>query len=325
MKPQSQITPLLTLALLILGCFSCSLFEGTISVETGSPMQFTRIDLGTAVVGGKVYAIGGFTDQTVPYVEEYDPDSDTWTRKTDMPTARRLFALGVIDGVIYVTGGMDFTDGNNVTYVYSTEKYDPSSDMWSTASDFPMAPPVNSVLGNAFVSGVAMAKQLYVIVYNTEEPGGAATYVYDTLTDAWSPKSSPPRWEYGQTEEITAVACSGRIYVFCCGDLAEYDPSADLWTVRPSAHDERYGGGACALGDRLYAIGGVDDGYLIPGVEVYRTDTDLWARQGWIANPKAFFSSVALDDAVYLLGGSFSNSRDSAEPLDLVERIYMRE
>lgn len=88
---------------------------------------------------------------------------------------------------------------------------------------------------------------------------------------------------------------------FICGDLAGYDPSADLWTVRPSALSERYRGGACALGDRLYAIGGVDDGYLIPGVEVYRTDTNLWARQGWIANPRAFFSSVALDDAVYLL------------------------
>lgn len=112
---------------------------------------------------------------------------------------------------------------------------------------------------------------------------------------------------------------------FICGDLAEYDPSADLWTVRPSALSERYRGGVCALGDRLYAIGGVDDGYLIPGVEVYRTDTNLLARQGWIANPRAFFSSVALDDAVYPPGGSFSSSRYSAEPLDLVERVYMRE
>lgn len=65
---------------------------------------------------------------------------------------------------------------------------------------------------------------------------------------------------------------------FICGDLAEYDPSADLWT-----------------------------------------------RQGWIANPRAFFSSVALGDAVYLLGGSFSTSSHSAEPLDLVERVYMRD
>ena len=112
---------------------------------------------------------------------------------------------------------------------------------------------------------------------------------------------------------------------FICGDLAEYDPSAELSTVRPSALSERYRGGACALGDRLYAIGGGDDGYLIPGVGVYRTDTNLWARQGWIANPRAFFSSVVLDDAVYPPGGSFSTSRHSAEPLALVERVYMRE
>ncbi len=47
------------------------------------------IDLATSVVGGKVYAIGGYQDAMaagLTTVEEYDPSTDSWTTKSDMPT-----------------------------------------------------------------------------------------------------------------------------------------------------------------------------------------------------------------------------------------------
>lgn len=317
--------------LAILGLCSCTFFESRVSVERQSSMQFPRIDLGTAVVNGRIYAIGGYTDQTVPYVEEYNTDTDTWTRKADMPTPRRCFAIGVIDDLIYVTGGMDFTDPNNLTYVVSTEIYDPSSNIWTSGSDFPMATPVNSLFGNAIISGVAALNKLYVIVYNSEEPDGCATYMYDPGTDLWSTKTAPyglGSWEDTFTwgEEFTTVMYNDRIYMFSCGDLAEYDPEADFWNRKPSAWGTRYHGAVNVLGDRIYAIYGIDStGNQIPGVEVYYTDTNLWARQGWIKNPRAFFSSLSLDDSVYVLGGAYYANRDWSEPLDLVERIFMRD
>ncbi|MCK5199604.1 MAG: hypothetical protein KAR21_14690, partial [Spirochaetales bacterium] len=109
-------------------------------------------------------------------------------------------------------------------------------------------------------------------------------------------------------------------------DLAEYDPEADFWNRKPSAWGTRYHGAVNVLGDRIYAIYGIDStGNQIPGVEVYYTDTNLWARQGWIKNPRAFFSSLSLDDSVYVLGGAYYANRDWSEPLDLVERIFMRD
>ena len=52
-----------------------------------------RYDFSTSVVNGKIYAIGGgtsfYTKSGLKIVEEYDPVTDTWTRKKDMPTGRQ--------------------------------------------------------------------------------------------------------------------------------------------------------------------------------------------------------------------------------------------
>ena len=56
-------------------------------------MPTARGFFGTAVVDGKIYAIGGSPnmiehDRGIAVVEAYDPTTDTWTRKADMPTPR---------------------------------------------------------------------------------------------------------------------------------------------------------------------------------------------------------------------------------------------
>jgi hypothetical protein len=58
-------------------------------------------------VNGKIYAIGGCTGMAnvFPTVEEYDPATDTWTKKADMPTARELLSTTAVDGKIYAIGG----------------------------------------------------------------------------------------------------------------------------------------------------------------------------------------------------------------------------
>ncbi|MFQ5884659.1 MAG: kelch repeat-containing protein [Thermoplasmata archaeon] len=44
-------------------------------------------------------------DTATPAVEEYDPATDTWTRKADMPTARCLHSTSALNGSIYSIGG----------------------------------------------------------------------------------------------------------------------------------------------------------------------------------------------------------------------------
>src|SRR5687767_7369645 len=56
--------------------------------SAASPMLVARVDLAAASVNGRIYAIGGYNYNAgyLSSVEEYFPESDTWTFRTPMPT-----------------------------------------------------------------------------------------------------------------------------------------------------------------------------------------------------------------------------------------------
>jgi RNA polymerase sigma factor (sigma-70 family) len=94
--------------------------------KTDMPTARTR--LSATAVNRKIYAIGGsgslLVDPEVHFstVEEYDPLTDTWTKKTDMPTPRGWFSSSEVNGKIYAIGGRN---NNGTTSV--VEEYDPGS------------------------------------------------------------------------------------------------------------------------------------------------------------------------------------------------------
>ena len=59
-------------------------------------------------------------------VEVYDPSTDMWTRKADLPTPRSSLAAVALDGKIYTIGG---ARGGGL--VKTVEVYDPGTDTWT--------------------------------------------------------------------------------------------------------------------------------------------------------------------------------------------------
>ena len=99
-------------------------------------MPTVRFDLCSSVVNGKIYAIGGLLGEIQKWfplstVEEYDPVSDIWTKKADMPTPRVYFSTCAIDNEIYAIGGIKDT----INMASVIERYDPSSDKWIRDAD----------------------------------------------------------------------------------------------------------------------------------------------------------------------------------------------
>lgn len=102
-----------------------------------TPMAIPRGELAAVTINGKIYAIGGIgyecgifcgdsKEETIlRIVEEYDPVSDNWTRKSPMPVARTGLAAAAINGKIYVFGGI-----NEVGIVGIVDIYDSVSDTW---------------------------------------------------------------------------------------------------------------------------------------------------------------------------------------------------
>jgi len=101
-------------------------------------MPTPRASVSTNAVNGRIYAIGGTPgygqwNQGLSTVEEYDPATDTWTRKADMPTGRTYFSTCAVNGKIYAIGGMDSN------HLSSVEEYDPATDTWTKMADMPTA------------------------------------------------------------------------------------------------------------------------------------------------------------------------------------------
>lgn len=114
-----------------------------------------RNHLSAAALNGKIYAIGGQFGhdggvQDQDFLDEYDPTSDSWTRKADLPSARSHFEPGTIvhnDKIIIVggrRGGFFFDD---------VTEYDPASDSWSERCELPttLLAPSAKVFGNRLI------------------------------------------------------------------------------------------------------------------------------------------------------------------------------
>ncbi|MCF7757963.1 hypothetical protein KQ941_26325 [Paenibacillus xylanexedens] len=118
----------------------------TLSASAASSEWVTKADLleprtggATASINGKIYYFGGASgsDHAASGIKqnstyEYDPTTDTWTVKADMPTARAGLTAVVYNNKIYAIGGY-YNVGTSVLRTNKVEVYDPSTDSWTTA------------------------------------------------------------------------------------------------------------------------------------------------------------------------------------------------
>lgn len=101
-----------------------------------------RHHMGSAVLGGRIYAVGGQKRHDTNLVtqntlEVYDPGTNQWTTRAPLPTARGHIssATFVLDGRLVVAGG-EVAHGSQVATVSA---YDPVSNSWTGLSPLPSA------------------------------------------------------------------------------------------------------------------------------------------------------------------------------------------
>jgi RNA polymerase sigma factor (sigma-70 family) len=196
-------------------------------------MPTARQRLSTSVVDGTIYAISGGTghppivNNIFSTVEAYDPETDTWTRKADIPTARGSFSTSVVDGIIYAIGGRRRNGG--FVDLSTVEAYDPATDTWTIKEDMPTA---RYWFAASVVNGI-----IYVIGGWTGDWDGSclpAVEAYDPATDTWAKKTDMPN---GGRVALSASAVDGYIYAIGGRDVAltaiveRFDPG--LVAVQP--------------------------------------------------------------------------------------------
>lgn len=225
-----------------------------------APMPTAKAGHAVGAANGKIFAVGGYNYdnenniKTLNTVEEYDPETDKWTTKASMPTARYYLGVAVVNGILYAIGGYD----SDSKYSRAVEAFDPATGLWSTKALMPTCRECFAIqaIGNKiYVIGGCNGSQ-YDNILNTVE-------VYDTESDQWTAKTLMPSNRFMPG----AGVLDGRIYVVGgtqsfivdarLKTMESYDPSTDTWRKEPEIPCIKGDSAAVSINDKLYVVGGI--------------------------------------------------------------------
>ena len=250
------------------------------------PLEYTN---GAGVINGKIYVSGGyarypdknpalFLSSSALYM--YDPLTNAWSRKHDMPAVRSTYSnevgnpgvggvTGVIGGKLYVVTSCmthrSYGDEEGCIFAPSAAlffRYNPATDRWTTLpTPFPggsQTPYAGGVIGGKF----------YVM----------------------------HGWQQGYTE------------------LSVYDPATNRWTPRTPLGLGRPGAATAVLGGKLYVIGGdrYNDGVETVDITiVYAPVTDAWTRRAALPSARAWTAATKVflggQPRIELVGGNVAD------------------
>ncbi|MET0772904.1 MAG: kelch repeat-containing protein [Candidatus Limnocylindrales bacterium] len=212
-----------------------------------------------------------------------------------MPTERLEMASAVVDGRVYLIGGLSET-GATLTTV---EVYDPGMDTWASGPEHPV--PIHHPMA-AVLDGV-----LYVA--GGYGPSGAATRrVHRLGPEGWQAVARLPLARAAGT----MVALGGRLLlaggIDLAGDIGRellvYEPATDAWSVSDGPPTPReHLGGAVADG-RFLTVGGRAARQHLGTVEAWDPVTGGWEPLMDLPTPRAGLGAAATcDGGLVAIGG----------------------
>ena len=323
-------------------------------------------DLGTArhgaavaAVGKSVYAIGGSTgasDREVTASSEalklpprVPQPAAAWRALPDAPTARLMMAWAVLDGKVWIAGGI--RDGETLATV---ETFDPATGAWATQPDLPI--PLHHATaavyrGEVVVMGGAtdnlaeasdkvfafrdgkwvdlpamknaraapaaavVGDKLVVVGGQNDKQLIAPTEVFDGTT--WSTAADLPV----PREHLAAVSDGTYVYAVGGRELSSdenssafqrFDPTTGTWEKLPDQPTARGSYGAAILDGRIITVGGELPTRVLPTAEMYDIATGKWTTLAPLLTPVHGEVVAAAGDGVYVIGGANRPTHEGA-------------
>ena len=273
--------------------------------EEVAQLPSARILSSVESVDNLIYVMGGLSSpgQAITEVYSFNPATLTLQVRNPIPKALGASATAVLNGKIYLFGGVSYSAGvaSKSSYVY-----DPATDQWTTLMDMPVA------LGYAVAE--AINGKIYLIGGIVSGGGGVynLTQEYDPQSNSWNTKLAMPT----ARGYMCSAVLDDHIYVLGGAlpspitslDAVEiYDPTNDHWTIGSNLPTPRLGGGAGVLGETIYIAGGAYTDLPSPDLD----DTDGYIQGVWQSFANLPFAMhghaiTAFEDNLYSFGGSAS-------------------
>ena len=241
----------------------------------GTPMPTTRQNTAAAVLGGKIFVLGGYP--STASVVALDTRMGTWAAVAPMARARMALVAAASGGKLYAIGG----SSHGGEPLSSVEAFDPLTGAWAEVASLPI-PRVHA--GAAVLEG-----KIYVIggrESTTAQSVLGSVEVYDPTTTTWAAVTPLGTRRSGHA----VAALSGKIYVAGgrttridgtsqrLSSVEVFDPQTNTWANVAPMSTARSAVSLSAVGGKLYAVGGLPamESQTMATAETYDPQQDRW-------------------------------------------------
>ena len=276
------------------------------------------------VYGGKavvkdslIYIIGGFSgllNKNVNFIQEYNPQSDSWRIVDSMNVPRFGLVAGTFSDSIVIAGG-----------VYTDFDFSSSIEMWNL-SDKPYVYDFSDELIRTFSTGLTLNNILYV--FGGVSLGLNPNYMFE-YNISKSAVDFSSNFGFGLSfpfQQMSAYADSiiylfGGIFITPSRFIYKYDiTNQSLDLLSTELLQSRAGGEAISVSDSvIYIIGGLNETMPLGTVEVFRiTEGNYNIERGPSLNyARKEFMGVKYNNSIYVFGGR----NTLGQPVAQVERL----
>ncbi|CAG9767301.1 unnamed protein product [Ceutorhynchus assimilis] len=233
-------------------------------------MPTRRCRAGLAVVGRRVYAVGGFNGSLrVKTVDIYEAGPEIWSSCESMEARRSTLGVAVLNNKIYAVGGFDGSTGLNTAEVFDLgpQRWRAIASMSTRRSSVGVGVLNNLVFAVGGYDGASRQCLSSVECYNPEN-------------DTWSPVPDMCFRRSGAGVGVLdgiLYAVGGHDGPLVRKSVEAYDPTKEQWSPISDMALCRRNAGVVALSGLLYVVGGDDGCSNLSSVEVYNPKTDCWS------------------------------------------------
>jgi N-acetylneuraminic acid mutarotase len=285
------------------------------SWESRAPSPIARSEAQGAVVGGKLYAFGGFYTGTTTTARSdvYDPAADSWSRLPDLPE-QVTHSPVVVDGTtMWLIGG--YVGNHPGPATRSVWRFDTVARTFSRAPDLP-AP---RGAGGAAIVG----RELHFfggtnrVAGSTADPDQPDHWVLalDGGT-SWTSRAPLPN----PRNHLAGAVVDGLIYAIggqhngnedtgLQSDVHRFNPATNTWTKMASLPKARSHSVAVVRDGQILVLGGTNPGNTASSdVTAYSPAGNAWSKLPSLPGGRKTSVAGLIGGTVYLSGGSLATT-----------------
>ncbi len=294
---------------------------------TGAPAPTARTEVAVAALDGLIYVVGGFEQSSSwrslqssasTKVEVYDPVTNRWSSRPDLPIGLHHAGAAVLDGDLYVVGGFTVSEDTLWNPSDRVFRFNPADEAWTERAPLPTA--------RGGLAVTTLRGKLYAVSGYDGQRNPAAVEVYDPALDHWSsvaPLPTPRDHLAAVAIDETLYAIGGRVrlnYLENLSTVEAYDAASNQWIPKADMPTPRSGIAAGVVNGWAYVFGGESGEGTFHQNERYNARLNRWQTMAPMPTARHGLGAAAIAGHIYVLsggpqpGGSYSRLNEILIP-----------